>query len=57
MAERFGDGPVPRPPHWGGFRVSLDRLEFWFGNPYRLHDRVVYTAQDGGGFSVQRLCP
>ena len=57
MVVRFGDGPVPRPPHLGGYRVSLDRLEFWFGNPHRLHDRVVYTARDGGGFSVQRLCP
>ncbi len=53
---RFGDGPVPRPPHWGGYRVSLDSIEFWQGHPYRLHDRVVYAAR-AGGWSVTRLFP
>jgi len=53
---RFAGGPVPRPPHWGGYRVGLDRIEFWQGHPHRLHDRVVYTRQRDG-WSVQRLCP
>ncbi len=50
MAEfetRFGDGPVPRPPIWGGYRVAPDRMEFWQGCPNRLHNRFRYTRLDG----------
>ena len=47
----------PRPPHWGGYRVVPDRIEFWQGHPYRLHDRVVYTADGVGGWGVRRLMP
>lgn len=54
--DRFEGGPVPRPPHWGGYRVGLERIEFWQGHPHRLHDRVVYTRQ-AGGWTLQRLCP
>ena len=57
MAARFEGVEVPRPPHWGGCRVALERIEFWHGDPYRLHDRVVYTPQGSGTWSVQRLCP
>lgn len=56
MRERFEGGPVPRPPHWGGYRVALERIEFWQGDPYRLHDRVVYTRV-GDAWSTMRLCP
>jgi len=56
--KRFEDQDVPRPPHWGGYRVSLDSIEFWQGHTYRLHDRVVYTPGDSpNAWSVQRLCP
>ena len=55
-AERFEGEPVPRPEHWGGFRVALETVEFWEGKPARVHDRIVYTA-DGEGWSVQRLSP
>ena len=48
--------PIPRPPHWGGYRVSLDRIEFWQGRPDRLHDRVVYV-QTEGGWEIRRLYP
>lgn len=53
---RFGDDP-PRPPHWGGYRVLPRRLEFWQGRPSRLHDRLLCTLQDGGGWRIERLAP
>lgn len=53
---KFTGTPVPRPPHWGGYRVALERIELWQGDKYRLHDRVVY-AQSGSGWSIQRLSP
>lgn len=48
---------VPRPPHWGGYAVVPDRLEFWQGRPSRLHDRVLYTLGEGGLWSKSRLAP
>ncbi len=53
---KFAIGGVPRPPHWGGFRVSADRIEFWQGRPNRLHDRIVYTA-NGDNWRIARLSP
>jgi pyridoxamine 5'-phosphate oxidase len=53
---RFGDGPVPRPPFWGGFRLRPDRVEFWYGRPDRLHDRVLYV-RDGAAWKIERLYP
>lgn len=44
IERRFGDGPVPRPPHWGGFVVAPRRIEFWYGADFRLHERVLYEA-------------
>jgi pyridoxamine 5'-phosphate oxidase len=48
---------VPRPPHWGGFRVVPERIEFWQGRPSRLHDRVVYQQQLNGDWVKQQLYP
>jgi pyridoxamine 5'-phosphate oxidase len=53
---RFEWHPVPRPPHWGGYRIALERIEFWQGDPYRFHDRVVY-ARSGTTWTVTRLMP
>jgi len=49
---------VPRPPQWGGYAVTADRIEFWQGRPSRLHDRVVYLrGADGVEWIKQRLYP
>jgi pyridoxamine 5'-phosphate oxidase len=54
-ALKFALNP-PRPPHWGGFRVKPELLEFWQGRPSRLHDRIQYVLQDDS-WKIQRLAP
>jgi pyridoxamine 5'-phosphate oxidase len=56
FAERFGENP-PRPPHWGGYRLVPDRIEFWQGRPSRLHDRILYTRQADSRWQISRLSP
>lgn len=57
LAQRFPDGEVPRPPHWGGFRVRPLTIEFWQGRPDRLHDRLRYQRVQPGGWRIVRLSP
>jgi pyridoxamine 5'-phosphate oxidase len=54
--ERSHPDDVPLPPHWGGYRVTADSIEFWQGRPSRLHDRIVYT-RDLGAWKIGRLSP
>jgi pyridoxamine 5'-phosphate oxidase len=56
VAERFAAGEVPRPPHWGGYRVEPDSIEFWQGRETRLHDRLRYVRSTGV-WVVSRLAP
>ena len=53
---QFGED-VPRPPHWGGYRLRPDRIEFWQGRDNRLHDRLRYSLQTDGSWLVERLGP
>ena len=56
VEERFGAGEVPLPPHWGGYRVVPEVVEFWQGRKGRMHDRLVYR-REGGAWGVVRLAP
>lgn len=51
--QRYAEVPVPRPPHWGGFVLEPERIEFWYGADFRLHERVLYEFAAGG--SAKRL--
>ncbi|MBL8661336.1 MAG: pyridoxamine 5'-phosphate oxidase [Candidatus Odyssella sp.] len=53
---QFGIGGVPRPPHWSGFRIRHERLEFWQDGRFRLHDRLIY-AREGAGWKTEVLYP
>lgn len=56
-AERFKHGHIPKPPHWGGYRVKPIRVEFWQGRPSRMHDRILYTVTEAGLWKHERLAP
>ena len=51
------DQPVPRPEHWGGYRLVPHTIEFWQGRPNRLHDRLRYIKESDGVWVIQRLAP
>ena len=55
--EKFANQEVPLPPHWGGYQVIPDRIEFWQGRPSRLHDRILYTRTKDGKWEISRLAP
>ena len=57
MTERFENGEIPLPPHWGGYRLKPDKFEFWQGRPNRLHDRFRYSRKADGTWLIDRLAP
>jgi pyridoxamine 5'-phosphate oxidase len=57
LKEEYENKEIPRPPHWGGFRVIPTEMEFWQGRPNRLHDRLVYQRGEDGNWLIQRLSP
>lgn len=57
-AAKFADGPIPRPPHWSGFRLIPTEIEFWQNGEFRLHDRIVFRRESGAApWSKARLYP
>lgn len=55
--ERFKHGEIPPPPHWGGFCVIPQRMEFWQGRPHRMHDRIEYYLNHRQEWMIRRLAP
>jgi pyridoxamine 5'-phosphate oxidase len=55
--EHADEASIPRPAHWGGYRLVPDRIEFWQGRPSRLHDRLCFRRDSRGGWVIERLAP
>jgi pyridoxamine 5'-phosphate oxidase len=57
LQQKFADGNISRPLHWGGYIVKPTAIEFWQGRPSRLHDRILYTQQSNAAWKIERLAP
>lgn len=53
----FDGKEIPRPPHWGGYRVIPNHIEFWQGRSSRMHDRILFTKDEAGTWGRSRLAP
>jgi pyridoxamine 5'-phosphate oxidase len=57
LEKKYAGQEVPLPPHWGGWRLTPETVEFWQGRRNRLHDRLRYRREKDGGWIVERLAP
>lgn len=57
FTKKFEGKTIPRPPHWGGYRLVPASFEFWQGRESRLHDRIAFTKQKNGKWKIERLSP
>ncbi|HVH64772.1 MAG TPA: pyridoxamine 5'-phosphate oxidase [Candidatus Acidoferrum sp.] len=57
LEAKYGEGPAPLPPNWGGYRVIPQTIEFWLHRENRLHDRIRYRRQPDGSWKIDRLAP
>lgn len=57
FSEQFEKESISRPPHWGGYRLKPEKIEFWQGRQSRLHDRLQYTLQEDNNWKIERLAP
>ncbi|MBB4002977.1 pyridoxamine 5'-phosphate oxidase [Aurantimonas endophytica] len=58
LGDQYGDSAVPRPPHWSGFRLVPQQIEFWHDGAFRLHDRALFSRDgDAGAWRIERLYP
>lgn len=57
LEEEYKDKPIPKPPHWGGYKVFPTEFEFWQGRPNRLHDRIYYSKENDTDWKIDRLAP
>ncbi len=57
LQAKYAEQTIPRPAHWGGYRVIPSEIEFWQGRPSRVHDRLLYRRQNDGSWLIKRLSP
>jgi pyridoxamine 5'-phosphate oxidase len=57
LESTYRDRPIPRPPHWGGYRVIPNLIEFWQGRTDRLHDRFIYRLRESKDWVIERIAP
>ena len=57
LEQEYEDKEIPKPPHWGGYKVFPEEFEFWQGRPNRLHDRIYYTKESEFDWKIDRLAP
>lgn len=57
FSQKFSDGNIDCPPHWGGYRIVPSKIEFWQGRPNRMHDRIQYRREEAGVWIIERLAP